>query len=199
MNDRLRRQLEFIEQTDALKSVERRTAPIGLPRRENSAEHSWQVTLTAMLLAEHANEPVDVLRVIKMLLIHDLPEIDVGDVFHYDKDGIDDLHERELAATKRLLSYLPADQAAELLSLWQEFESRETADARFAAAVDRFMAFLMNRNNGGGTWAEYQLAAAQVLDKNAHIVAGADSLWQAVTEIVETAVKSGHLTEERDV
>ena len=193
MNDRLRQQLSFIVETDALKKVERRTRPLGQQRRENSAEHSWQVALTAMLLAEHANEDIDLLRVLRMLLIHDTPEVDVGDVFHYEKDSQAGLHARERAAVERLTALLPPDQAQEYLSLWLEFEAGETPDARFAAAVDRFMAFMMNSGNDGGTWVEHQLAAAQVLDKNAHIVEGSNAIWEAVEEIVSTAVDQGHL------
>ena len=194
MNDRLRRQLQFIAAADALKGVERRTRPIGLHRRENSAEHSWQVTLTALLLAEHADAGIDILRVLKMLLIHDIPEVDVGDVFHYDKEATADLHEQETAAAERLFGMLPADQRDELLSLWHEFEARETADALFAAAVDRFMAFIMNSNNQGGTWVEYSLSVTQVLEKNAHIVSGSGAIWEAVEYIVSEAADSAYLT-----
>lgn len=194
MKPRLKAQLRFLEETDALKAVSRRTRPIGASRRENSAEHSWQAALAAMLLAEHADEDLDLCRVLQMLLIHDLPEVDVGDVFHYEKESAADLHARELAATRRLLSVLPEEQQRDYLQLWQEFESRQTPEARFAAAVDRFVAFLVNRGNHGGTWVEYQLAATQVLEKNAHIVDASQAIWEAVEEIVKQAVAAGQLS-----
>ncbi len=193
MQSDLVQQLRFIAETDALKGVERRTRPIGQSRRENSAEHSWQVALTALLLAEHANEPVDLLRVLRMLLVHDVPEVDVGDVFHYDKAGTDGLHERETAAARRLFGLLPDTQRDELLALWLEFEARETPEARYAAAIDRFMAFIMNSHNGGGTWIEYALSAGQVLENNAHIADGARPIWEAVEEIVARAESDGLL------
>ena len=194
MNDDLVRQLRFVAETDALKGVERRTRPIGQERRENSAEHSWQVALTAMLLAEHANEPIDLSRVLQMLLIHDIPEVDVGDVFHYDKDSVGDLHARERAAVRRLCALLPARQGEEVLALWDEFEARETPEAKFAAAVDRFMAFIMNSHNAGGTWVEHALSAQKVLERNSHIATGSSAIWDAVEEIVATAEAAGQLT-----
>lgn len=193
VNEHLQRQLAFIEATDALKGVSRRTRPIGLSRRENSAEHSWQAALTAMVLAEHSNETIDLLRVISMLLIHDVPEVDVGDVFHYDKEATVGLAEKEKAAAQRLFGLLPPAQSAHYLALWEEFEARQTPEARFAAAVDRFMAFIMNSRNDGGTWVEYRLATQQVLEKNRHIVDGAAPIWDAVNEIVDKAGCEGHL------
>lgn len=193
MNPDLAKQLAFIAETDALKRVERRTSPIGLERRENSAEHSWQAALTAMALAEHANEAIDLLRVLQMLLIHDVPEVDVGDTFHYDKQATAGLHERERAAAERLFSILPAAQGAALLALWDEFEARATPEARYAAAVDRFMAFIMNSHNGGGTWVEHALTARQVLDANAHVIEGSRNLWEALEEIVAAAEDRGQL------
>src|SRR5210317_1821334 len=123
--EEIQQQLNFILETDKLKSVERRTRPIGQSRRENSAEHSWQVALTAMLLVEHANQEVDLLRVIKMLLIHDVVEVDVGDVQHSLKDSIPDLHEKELKAAERLFGMLPQEQRDESMALWNEFEARQ--------------------------------------------------------------------------
>lgn len=193
MHKDIKQQLQFLIETDALKGVERRTSPIGQTRRENSAEHSWQVALAALLFADHASQEIDLLRVLKMLLIHDIPEVDVGDVFHYDKDSTDGLHARERAATERLCALLPASQRAALLGLWDEFEARETPAARYAAAVDRFMAFVMNANNDGGTWVEHALSARQVLDKNAHVREGSVALWEALEEIVAAAEAAGHL------
>lgn len=182
--DRLRQQVEFIVEVDGLKKVLRRTRPIGMKRLENSAEHSWQIVLMALTLAEHSNASVDVLRVVKMLTIHDVVEIDVGDTFHYDKPAVENLAELELAAARRIFGMLPSDQEAEFLALWQEFEARETQEAKFAAAVDRVVAFLMNRGNGFGTWSEHGIAPELVLERNAHIVEGSAAIWELAQEIV---------------
>ncbi|MBA4293419.1 phosphohydrolase [bacterium] len=191
----INQQISFLTAADALKTVERQTSPIGLTRKENSAEHSWQVILAATVLAPHSAEPIDLLRVIKMLSIHDLPEIECGDVFHYAKDQDPDLPARELDATKRILSHLPIDQAQEFLALWQEFEARETPEAKFAHAVDRLMAFIMNQNNQGGTWVEHQLTAAQVLDKNSHVAEGSSAIFELIQQIVANAARKGWLSE----
>ncbi len=190
----LEQQIAFLTETDKLKSVERKTSPIGLPRKENSAEHSWQVILSAIILAEHSKAEIDLLKVIKMLAIHDLPEIDCGDVFHYAKSTDPNLSANELNATKRILSLLPIDQAQELLALWQEFEAQETPESKFAHSVDRLMAFIMNRGNQGGTWAEFQLTQSQVLDKNSHVADGAPSLYDLITQITNEAAEKGWLT-----
>ncbi len=132
----LQKQIAFIVEVDKLKNILRKTSPIGLERLENSAEHSWQVVLSAILFAEHANEPIDLLKVVKMLVIHDIVEIDVGDTFHYQKTESADLYARELSAAKRIFNLLEEPQSEELLALWQEFESRQTPEAKYAAAVD---------------------------------------------------------------
>lgn len=189
----LEQQIAFLTETDKLKSVERKTSPIGLDRKENSAEHSWQVILSAIILTEHSKAEIDLLKVIKMLAIHDLPEIDCGDVFHYAKTTDPNLSANELAATIRILSLLPIDQAQELLALWQEFEAQETPEAKFAHSVDRLMAFIMNRNNDGGTWTEFNLTQSQVLDKNSHVADGAPVLYDLIKQITLEASNQGWL------
>ena len=130
--------------------MERRTTIVGGGRRENSAEHSWHLALFALVLAEHADEPVDVARVVTMLLLHDLVEVDAGDTFIYDEDGLASKAEREAAAADRLFGLLPDDQGTGLRALWEEFEARQTPDARFAAALDRLQPVLLNDANDGG-------------------------------------------------
>jgi len=191
--ERLQRQLQFIAEVDKLKSVLRRTSPIGADRRENSAEHSWQVILCALMLREHANEEIDLLRVLTMLAIHDVVEVDAGDTFHYDKTSRTDLAEREAAAAERLFGLLPADQAEQYRALWMEFESQQTDEAKFAVAVDRFSAFIMNHHNGGGTWVEHNVAAEQILDRNKHIRNGSVPIWEAVEAIVADALSKGRI------
>ena len=149
---RLDRQLEFIAEINALKEVLRRSLLPHTGRRENSAEHSWHVALMAALLAEHANAEFDVPRVIKMLLIHDIVEVDAGDTYLYDTAALPGQHEREEKAAERLFNLLPPDQAQELRALWDEFEKRSTPEAKFAKALDRFQALFTNFSGGGLAW-----------------------------------------------
>lgn len=191
--NRIWNQLQFIVEADRLKGVLRRTSPIGAERRENSAEHSWQVVLMAVLLHEHANEPINLLTVVKMLTIHDVVEVDAGDTFHYDKSSRDNLADLESQAAERLFGMLPADQATELSSLWREFEAKETPEARFAAAIDRFIPFLINSHNDGGTWVKHGVTANQILELNGHIGAGSLSIWKAAQQIVSRALEAGQI------
>src|SRR6185312_13134925 len=170
---KLRKQIDFIAEVDKLKGVLRRTSPIGMERKENSAEHSWQVVLAALIFQEYANEKIDLLKVVKMLALHDIVEVDVGDTFHYDKSNQKDLFSRELAAAERIFGILDQPQKNEYLNLWKEFEKRETAEARYAAAVDRIMAFIMNSRNKGGSWSANKITIEQVLEKNSHMQDGA--------------------------
>ena len=181
----VQRHIGFIIEVDRLKGVLRQTSPVGLERRENSAEHSWQVALCAIVFEEHASEPVDLLKVIKMLLIHDVVEVDVGDVFHYDKNVTENLYEKELAAAQRLFGLLDKPLGDELLSLWMEFEKKESPEARYACAIDRVIAFVMNAENQGGTWKKYGITPEQVLEKNKHIKKGSEALWLAANKMVE--------------
>src|SRR5437762_7515762 len=143
-NERFEQQIRFILEIDKLKTILRRTYLLNVDRSENTAEHSWHLAIMAILLAEHANEPVDVSRVVKMVLIHDIVEIDAGDTYFYDAAAALDKSEREQAAADRLFGILPPDQGLELRELWEEFEANETADARFALALDRFIPQLHN-------------------------------------------------------
>lgn len=177
---RLERQLRFIAEIDKLKSVERMISVIGGARRENSAEHSWHLATMAPLLAEYAPDGVDVARAQIMLLIHDIVEIDAGDTFAFDAEGAADQHERESRAAERLFGLLPGDQAEELRACWDEFERRDTPEARFAVAMDRFQGLLMNRGNGGGTWKIHDISREQVLERMAPIRDGAPALWDVV-------------------
>jgi putative hydrolase of HD superfamily len=194
MNERIIQQLQFAVELDKLKLVLRRTSPIGAERRENSAEHSWQVILCAMLLHEHSNEPVDLLRVMQMLAIHDTVEIDVGDTFHYEKQDDPDLTRKEAAAAERIFSMLPPDQGQYYRALWQEFEERSSPEARYAAAIDRAIGFLMNINNDGGTWKKHNLSPDRILSANSHIAAGSEELWRWINETVQRAVELKYIS-----
>lgn len=191
--DRLSRQLQFIIEIDKLKSVLRRTYLIDAPRRENSAEHSWHLAVMAVLLAEHANVPVDLLRVLKMLLVHDIVEIDAGDTYIYDVQGALDKARREQQAAERIFGLLPADQAAELRSLWDEFEARCSPEARFAAALDRLMPLLHNYTTEGRSWQEHGITSDMVLARNAQIGDGAAPLWETAQSLIADAVTRGYL------
>lgn len=193
MSDRLARQIEFIAEIDKLKSVERRTTLIDRSRQENSAEHSWHIALMAVLLAEHSRDGIDLLRVVKMLLVHDLVEIDAGDTFCYDAAANEDKEARERLAAERLFGLPPADQGAELWALWEEFEARETAEARFAAALDRMQPILQNLRTDGASWQAHGIRKHQVLERNRPIDDGSPTLWEYVTRLVDEAVEQGIL------
>src|SRR5262245_36310177 len=192
-NERFERQIQFILEIDKLKNIVRRTYLLNADRAENTAEHSWHLAIMAILLAEHANEPVDVARVVKMVLIHDIVEIDAGDTYFYDTAAELDKHERECAAAERIFSLLPSDQGSELRELWEEFEKRETADARFALALDRFMPQLHNYYTQGRSWVENGISADQVLERNASMAEGSEKLWECARALLEDAVARGFL------
>jgi putative hydrolase of HD superfamily len=191
--DRIARQLQFILELDRLKGIERRSWLLHAERRENSAEHSWHLAVMAMVLAEHAAEPVDLLKVIEMVLVHDVVEIDAGDTFRYDLAAQADQEERERRAADRLFALLPADQGAHLRARWEEFEARETAEARFAAALDRLMPMLHNLYGNGRGWRDHGVTADRVLATNALMAEGAPRLWEVARALVEEAVAQGVL------
>ena len=195
-NSRLAQQVEFIVEIDKLKQVYRRTWLTDKSRQENDAEHSWHLGMMAILLLEHAQQPqLDLLRVLKMVLIHDLVEIDAGDTFVYDDAGAMDKAERENAAADRVFGLLPADQAAELRTIWEEFEARQTPEAKYAAALDRFQPMLHNYRTQGKAWQEHGITADQVIARNQHIAEGSPALWDYAQEFVADAVAKGYLRE----
>lgn len=188
---RMARQLQFLVEVDRLKSVLRMTAVGGGGRRENSAEHSWHMAVMAPLLAEHAAESVDLLRVMKMVVIHDVVEIDAGDAFAFDPAANHGKEERERAAAERIFGLLPEDQAGELRALWDEFEERLTPDARFANALDRLSGVLQNHRNGGGTWLEHKVPRDAILLRQDPIREAVPELWPWVLEVVDRALAGG--------
>ncbi len=190
---RLAQQLAFILEVDRLKSVMRQSRLISDERYENSAEHSWHLALMVMILAEYANEPVDLLRTIKMVLIHDIVEIDAGDTFAYDSEGALDKEEREQQAAARLFGLLPADQAAEIDTLWEEFEARVTPEARLANAVDRMMPLMHNYFTRGGSWQRHAITRPQVINRVGSIDDGSNELWRVAQELIDAAVDEGIL------
>lgn len=191
---RLAHQIRFIVEVDKLKEVFRQTLLTQSRRQENDAEHSWHLCLMVLVLAEHANSPgLDVLHVLKMLLIHDIVEIDAGDTFAYDTVRMADQHEREARAADRIFGLLPADQAAEFRGLWDEFEARRTPEAKFAAAVDRFQPMLQNCRTEGEAWRQHGVTSDRVIARNRHIADGATALWDHAAQMIADAVAAGHL------
>lgn len=190
---RLHQQLDFIREIDKLKYIFRKSKLFGSDRHENDAEHSWHLAMMAVVLEEHAIAEVSLIRVIKMLLIHDLVEIDAGDTFLYDTSKDHNNTDEELVAAKRLFGMLPDDQRDDLISLWQEFEAGETADARFAKALDRLEPVMQNASNGGGTWQEYDVPKSRVLDKVKGIGRGSDTLWAYTQGLLDQCVADGLL------
>jgi putative hydrolase of HD superfamily len=195
-NIRLQNQIRFIVEIDRLKQILRQTFIIDKSRRENSAEHSWHIALMAIILSEYAEIPqIDVLRVVKMLLIHDLVEIDAGDTFCYDDVARKDQHSRELKAAKRIFSLLPMDQAKQLKSLWKEFEECQTLNSRFANALDRLQPLLSNYYTDGKAWKKHGVKRSQVVARNRWIKNGAPILWRYALNLIDDAVEQGMLKE----
>lgn len=192
---RLEQQIRFILEVDALKEIFRQTINVRSRRPENDAEHSWHLCLTAIVLAEYANEPgLDVLRVLKMVIIHDLVEIDAGDTYAYgDPALVASQHAREMAAADRIFGLLPEDQARAFRALWDEFEERASPEARFAHAVDRFQPLLLNWKTEGETWRKHGVTQDRVLARMAAVADGAKPLWEAAVALSEDAVAKGQL------
>ncbi|HCG8130376.1 TPA: HD domain-containing protein [Vibrio parahaemolyticus] len=191
---RLEKQLALLIELDKLKSVLRRTRVKSAEGRlENSGEHSWHVALMAVLMEEHANAPVDICRVMKMLLIHDVVEIDAGDTFVYDTAASKEQAEKEIKAAERLFGMLPIDQGQELLALWQEFEAAQSDDAKYAKALDRLIPMLLNYHTNGQSWKENSVTREQALTINKRIEFGSVTLWDKAKELIEEATEKGWL------
>jgi putative hydrolase of HD superfamily len=184
--------IDFIIELDKLKGVTRKTRPLGLDRYENSAEHSWQIALLAASLAPFANTAIDIHRVIGMLLVHDIGEIDTGDTIVYAEGGWEERKAAEHAAVKRIFGLLPEAQGAAFLALWEEFEKGETAEACFAHAADRAMPVLLNLANNGQSWRENGISHDRVVKRiGPPIQAGCPALWEYLEARLETARKNG--------
>jgi putative hydrolase of HD superfamily len=191
---RIARQFEFIAECDRLKEIFRQTVNTQSRRPENDAEHSWHICLCAIVLAEHANQPgLDVLRVLKMLLVHDLVEIDAGDTFGYDAARQADQHARECVAADRIFGLLPADQGAEFRALWDEFEAQTTSEAKFALACDRLQPVLLNTLTQGGGWKKHGVTLDRVLERNSKIGAGSTEVWRHVEQLIRRTADAGFL------
>lgn len=192
--ERLEQQLNLIIELDKLKSVLRRTRVKSVEGRlENSAEHSWHVALMAILMQEHANEPVEISKVMKMLLLHDIVEIDAGDTFVYDTVASAQQEEKERIAAERLFGLLPDDQGDELKAIWLEFEQAQSAEAKYAKALDRIIPMLLNYHNDGQSWQEHGVTKHQALTINRKIEDGSTILWHKAKQLIEEASEKGWL------
>jgi len=194
---RLEKQMAFIEEVDKIKQIGRQNYLADGSRKENDAEHSWHLALMTMLLSEYSNEEIDVLKTMGMVLIHDIVEIDAGDTYAYDYEAQKTQKERELAAADRIFNILPEDQAQKLRALWDEFEAGETAEARFAAAVDRVQPAMLNSASGGISWKEHDVTLSHVLKRNGKAALGSEVLWEYEKEnFIYKNVRSGLLIDD---
>lgn len=184
--------LNFIIEIEKLKNVLRKTMPVGLERFENSAEHSWHVCMSALMLKDYANEAINIDRVIKMLLIHDIGEIDAGDTIIYSSET-ETLKSAEAAGMARLFAMLPEGMSAEFLALWNEFEAGETPDARYAKAIDRVPPLLHNLHGNGHSWRAHDIPQEKILGLNARIGLGSTELWHVIRKQLEEAFEQGIL------
>lgn len=198
MNERLGCQLAFALELDKEKNILRQTHLTGHGRRENDAEHAWHMALMAYLLREYANEPVDIARVMLMCLLHDVVEIDAGDTYAYDEAAKESQAAREAAAAERIFGLLPADQAAEFRALFEEFDAGESADARFARAMDNLQPLLLNDSNDGGDWKEHAVTASQVYGRQCRTSLGSAELFRVTDEILQRHIAAEHIRSEAE-
>ena len=195
--DDLSKQISFIKEIDKIKYIQRKTKLFNSDRPENDAEHSWHLAMMTIVLAEHADTPVDVLKVLKMVLIHDIVEIDAGDTFIYDTTKSHTNTDNELMAAKRIFGLLPAEQADEFIAIWEEFETGETNEAKFAKSMDRLEPLLQNTSNDGGTWMEFDVDYHQVYEKKKVIKDGSTSLWKYAENLINESVEKGILKKKK--
>ncbi len=195
MDDRLKKQLEFVLEIDKEKNIFRQTHISGHGRNENDAEHAWHMAIMAYLLREYSNEPIDITRVMLMCLIHDVVEIDAGDTYAYDTEGKKTQKAREEAAKERLYSMLPDDQKEELMAIFEEFEAWETPEAKFARAMDNLQPLLLNNSNSGGDWRSHEVSADQVYGRQIGTKAGSEKLYEVTDNIIRENIKNGNIKE----
>lgn len=193
----LLKQIEFIKEIDKLKYIQRRTKLFNSDRNENDAEHSWHLAMMAIILSKHSNVEIDVLKVVKMVLIHDIVEIDAGDTFIYDTTKNHTNTDEERLAAERIFGLLPAEQAEELISVWEEFEVGETNEAKFARSMDRLEPLLQNVSNNGGTWQEFNVDYQKVYEKKQVIKNGSVSIWNYAEKLIEESVEKGILKKDK--
>ena len=193
MNERINKQLAFSLEIDKVKNIFRQTHLSCKGRNENDAEHSWHMAIMAYLLREYANEKVDIAKVMLMCLIHDIVEIDAGDAYAYDTEALQTQRIREDAAKERIFSILPEEQAAELIALFDEFEAYETAESKFAHAMDNLQPLILNDSNNGGDWREHNVTVEQIYKRQSKTKLGSEKLFEITDRIIRENVKKGNL------
>ena len=193
MDERLRKQMEFILEVDKIKNIGRQTYLSDGKRKENDAEHSWHLALMAMLLKEHAAQEIDVLKAMTMVLIHDIVEIDAGDTYAYDEEAKKSQKEREEAAKEKIFSMLPDDQKRDFIHILDEFEAMETPEAKFARALDNVQPLLLNDSNGGKDWIKHQVSADKVYARQQKTKAGSEILYDVADQIIQENIQKGNL------
>ena len=194
--ERLKKQMEFIVEVDKVKNIFRQTYLADGNRKENDAEHSWHLALMAVLLQEYSNEKVDLSKVIPMVLIHDLVEIDAGDTYAYDAAGKATQKERENQSAERIFGMLPQDQGGRFRQLWDEFEEYETADSKFAHLLDNCQPLLLNDASNGQSWTEHQVKKSQIYKRNEHIPEASGVIWEYMKSLIEKHVQLGHVIDD---
>ena len=195
MDERIATQIAFALELDKEKSVFRQTHLSGHGRNENDAEHAWHMAIMAYLLKEYSNEPVDIARVMIMCLIHDVVEIDAGDTYAYDSEGLATQKAREDAAKERIFSLLPEDQKEEFTAIFDEFEANETAEAKFAHSMDNFQPLILNNSNGGGDWKEHGVTAKKVYGRQSRTKEGSEKIYEITDKIIQENIRKGSLPE----
>ena len=193
MNERLQKQMNFILEIDKEKNIFRQTHLTNHGRNENDAEHAWHMAIMTYLLKEHANKKIDVAKTMMMCLIHDIVEIDAGDTYAYDTEGLKTQKAREDLAKERIYSILPDDQKTELIALFDEFEANETPEARFAHAMDNFQPLLLNNSNDGGDWKDHQVTAEKVYGRQSKTKLGSEAIYEVTDQILQNHIKKGNL------
>lgn len=193
-SERLAQQFDFIREIDKEKFIGRQTYLSDGMRKENDAEHAWHMAIMTLLLSEYANEEIDVLKTVTMLLIHDIVEIDAGDTYAYDEEAKKTQKEREEKAAERIFGLLPADQGSRLKALWQEFEACETKEAKFARTMDNIQPLMLNHATDGKAWVEHGVYLSQILNRNQRTPRGSEVLWEyAHTNFIQPNVENGHI------
>ena len=193
---RLEQQIAFIVEIDKVKQIFRQNYLADGTRKENDAEHSWHIALMAVLLQEYADDTVDISKVMTMVLIHDLVEIDAGDTYAYDEEGARTKRDREVQAAERIFGLLPKDQGLYFRSLWDEFEEYETADARYAHLLDNFQPFLLNDASKGISWVEHQVKKEQIYKRNEKTGTTSPTIWEHMKKVIEENIEKGNIQEE---
>lgn len=194
--ENLLKQINFIKEIDKVKYIQRKTKLFNSDRNENDAEHSWHLAMMAMVLMEHSNESIDLLKVIKMVLIHDIVEIDAGDTFIYDTQKNHSNTDEERLAAQRIFGLLPTEQAEEMIAIWEEFEAGITDEAKFARAMDRLEPLLQNTSNNGGTWNEFEVNYEKVFEKKSIMKEGSNVIWDFAEQLINESVENGILKKE---